>query len=357
MRTDDEIFNAYAFKRLIEDPSWGGRLYLDADDFRLSASASLDYLAEVTDMEVHRASPRWMTEKSTTRNGADYYRDETERVYVLDVQDIVSARKKDIEDMLPKLSPMLAKKIQLFEEYTKHLQTRPLSSSNELKTGLNLAFAMLPKELQEKIKGRFIKNKEIKAREGKKSKQTKTERRISRTAQFYEILKAVHQPHDYKTQCKLWYKLLTLVGAQNTEQDIPYVNGGIYRINAELRRDIAVIIKDIYHKNHEIGLANYWQQEIDKYYNDIKRYLKYSRNERTPADFHPFGPNGAFRKGGIYGPDSKFVNPAASAQNIPTTNTNKNTPAPENSSSTNSSSDKRPKVTELLLFSDKDFEM
>lgn len=342
MPNDDEIFNTYAIKRIREDESLGINLYLDDVDSHLARSASLDYLSHITGVELRSVSPKWMTEESTSLRGQDYYRDETDRNLVIDVRDVVDVRAKNIENIVQKLSPDLAQKILAFEEATKYLKTPALSSEDTIKKGFNKAVLMLPKNVKDKIEDKVLSPISDPV---KKSYEVRNKAKRKR---FYELLKQVYQPHDLNEQQKLWEDLLEVVGAHDPNDIGAYVNGGQGRINAELRRDVAVQIKKLNTENRRFEEAQWWQQEINAYSKTIDRYLKYSRHSDMPYA-RPFGPNGAFEKGGLYGPDSRFA--GVEPQNESVLKTKSAEPIAKESVTP-----KKEEYIQTQLFNDKDFE-
>lgn len=306
MPNDVEIFNTYATKRLREDVDLETRLYLDAVDFGLEKSPSLDYLSLVTGVKIHSVPATWITEESTCEHSMNYYGDETDRNYVIDVRDIVNMRAKDIENIVSTLSPDLAQKILAFEESTKYLKTPALSSAEVIEKGYHKALSMLSKEMQNKVKQKIFDRK--KAFQNQKKVQEKTDKKQAKSAQFYELLKQVYEPHDFDEQRNLWIGLFQSIGAHN-EKDVPgYVKGGKCRVYAELRRDITVQLKNLCMQHHRYPEAKEYQEKVDKYSDTIRLYIEHSRDQDKTYQ-RPFGSNGAFETGGLYGPDSRFVKP------------------------------------------------
>ena len=355
MQNEDEIFRTYVFKRLEEDVSTEYRETLNPyQESHLAGSKSLDYLSEISGIRITDVAPKWITEESS-EEGTGYYRDEPERVYVIDIKDVLDARAKDIVAITKKFSPDLAQKIQTFEAETKYLYAPAFSSKRDISIHLQRVLPLFdsPDKTDKKI--RILINRRLHELnaiplEQKAERQVKKElKKDKEQKQFYHLISQLYTPKPTMDQIALYIQLYNLVGSHNPEDVRGFIKGDGYkmtpslkgRIHRELKRDIAQQIKSLY----DFELKNeskWWQQEVDA----LNQSLIRSNDKKRLL-----GPQGAFAKGGLYGPDSKFAVNTLQQQNAPKLQTPKYQMPPVSQSSKTQET-----VVELSLFSDKDFE-
>lgn len=333
MPNENDIFQTYVLKRLQEDVSTEYRETLNPyQEAHLTGSKSLDYLSEVSGVPATDVSPKWITEEGS-ENGSDYYRDEPERVFVIEVQDIINQRAQDVAAITKKLSPSLAKKIQTFEAETKYLYAPVFSSKRDISIHLQRTLPLFNSPDKTDSKIRILINRRLHELNAIPLEQTahrqvkKELKKDKDQKQFYHLISQLHTPKPAMDQIALYIQLYNLAGSHNPEDVRGFIKGDEYkmtpslkgRIQKELKRDIAQKIKSLY----AIQLRNeakWWQQEVDA----LDQSLIRSKDKKRLL-----GPKGAFEKGGLYGPDSKFAPQKPKAQET---------------------------VVELSLFSDKDFE-
>ncbi|HCU59226.1 MAG TPA: hypothetical protein DIC64_04510 [Alphaproteobacteria bacterium] len=181
--------------------------------------------------------------------------------------------------------------------------------------------------------------------------------------EFHNLIIRFHHPKNVKDKIKTALNLYKKVG-EYILGDIPSnIKGGRPRVYAEFKRDTAEILSQLYSQNalnaeqfgsNEKDFKNAsldWeaqrkrQQEIMN--NILEKFSIYTEHQAG----HPFGPQGAFAKGGLYGPDSKFAVNTLHQQNAPKLQTPKYQMPPVSQPSKTQET-----VVELSLFSDKDFE-
>lgn len=323
MTNEDEIFKTYALKRLSE-----GNPMLD--DFPSYASESLAYLSKATGVSVLPANDTYL--KTETDQFGEKQKYVVENI---DESSLAKKRAQNIERLTAKLSPETAKKIKAFEEATKYIHHPDMVSKEDMAEFLGKSLALFSNNDVLSSKIRITINKKIQDLTGKKltpQQQKSIEKKEKKKVAFYDTLKKIHQPCSNEDRIVLYKTLLKNIDAQDYA-DVP-VFGDVYtygktqdeikkavssqkaHIKTELKRDIAEQIYKLYRADFRKE-ADFWKQELDAYQEGCSHYAK-----------RLLGPKGAFAQGGVYGPDSKF---AARPKN-------------------------QPKVTELSLFSDKDFQ-
>ena len=184
---------------------------------------------------------------------------------------------------------------------------------------------------------------------------------------FHNLLTRFYHPKDLKDKIKTATSLYKQVG-EHILSDLPSnIKGGRPRVYAELKRDIAKILSELYSQNalnaKQFGsnekdfrsAASDWEAEKEKQQDIITKALELSTYTAHQAG-HPFGLNGAFEAGGVYGPDSKFAGNTPQPQNAPTLKPQKVQTPPAPQPSKTQTQLKPETIIELSLFSDRDFE-
>lgn len=315
MRNEDEIFEEYALKRLMEDNNLGLREYLDSSEFDLATSSSLNFLAKETEVSIQSPSPKWITETSSEENGSDYYRDEPERVYVITVADILQTRHENMERILQKLPKSLASKIKAFEKDTKHLYTPSLSSSADIVDGLK---NILKQSEDNSVIQRLVIShaKRILPEQSKQRQNTlahakeKLAKKQAAQNRFYALIQDIHNPKNKGNRIELYRELLRELKNQNEDDVRSFLTSKDYTLSptrfkkrlkvlkahmtTELTRDIYAELYKLY-KDDFRPEAEFFKQELDAYNKACNHY-----------EGRLLGKKGAFEKGGFYGPDSKF---------------------------------------------------
>ena len=323
MKNEDEIFEEYALKRLLEDNRLGQREYLDSSEFDLATSSSLNFLAKEAGISVKAPAPKWLTEESGEENGADYYRDEPERVYAITVTDILQSRQENMERILQKLPKTLASKIKAFEKHTKYLYTPSLSSPTDIVDGLKNILKQ--SENIPIIQRLVIDHAKRILPEPTKQKQNALNHAKAKLAKkqagqnrFYALIKDIHDPKNKNNRIELYRQLLRELKNQNEDDVRAFLKTEDYNlppsklkarlkvlkahITTELTRDIDEQLYKLY-KAVNLPEAKFFEQELEAYNKACTYY-----SERL------LGPKGAFNKGGFYGPDSKFSGLASNAK-------------------------------------------
>ncbi len=355
MQDEDKIFRTYALKRLQEDVSFEHRENIDPSDFHLQQSESLDYLAKETGLTLSEVSPRWITEEPDD-DEFNHYRDEKERIYCIPVSDILDARAKDIKAIVNKL-PNIASKIQTFEQQTKYLYAPALSSREKRAEALLKLKPLFNSGDQTDLKIKILIDKHLYALgvnlKPKAQEQTiEVAKEDKKQTQFYDLISQIYTAPNEQTLIRIYAQLYQLAGEQNPQDVMDFMKANSYqltsplkgRIKKELKRDIAEQMVRLSHAVLRKSNADWWQQELDAY-NKKKKKSKHKRRI--------LGPQGAFAKGGLYGPDSKF---APKAKQTTQNTSSQQTQTIQSSSQQKPEKPKSPKIIEPLLFSDKDFE-
>jgi len=337
MSATDEIFRAYVSKRLEKDHSFG------TDDFPLTESDSLRYLSDVSGIQIQD------TDKTKTVIEEDGY--EKKRYIVADItpQEFVLMRAENIDRMTSKLSSPLAQKIKTFEEYTKYLYVNGLATREDVLAGLDQAKTLFKssskenteiKELIDKHKLRIAPGLSRKAQNQLKASQEDARKQTL----LYTLIQDVHKPHTPQEKAKIYLQILNFVDFRNHDDIRGFIEGDSYKISkdlkarltTELKRDILQQIVNLCRTFNQ-SAARYYEQDLEAY---NKAFNKFDTTKRL------LGKNGAFEKGGLYGPDSKFAGKSPSIlQNTSATQTPSVNTQP-----------KKEKIIELSLFSPKHFE-
>ena len=398
MKNEDEIFEEYVLKRLAEDHNIGDRPYLYSHEFNLIDSPSLNFLAETTGVKLHHPEPHWITEESDEENGINYYRDEKERIYVIDTGDILHSRRKNMERIFQELPESLSKKIQAFEENTKYLYMPSPSSIPTIIDGLKNALKQFDGNdtIQHNTIQRLIitharriipepsKRQEkaiIKLREKLEKKQTGQNR-------FYALIKDIHNPKNKNKRIELYNDLLKYVknrdeedvrrflapedyhmtspevlasleelektGKQNTKH---YLYMKKKNIEASKRLKIlktqfsTELVRDIYEQLYKLYKAD-MNPKAKLIWQDLEAYNKACDHYQKRL----LGPKGAFEKGGIYGPDSKFSGIGPNDGPPPPSGPGGLRETAEDSNPAIQEEEKKAKYTQLKIFNDSDFE-
>lgn len=316
MRNEDEIFEEYALKRLMEDNNLGLREYLDSSEFDLATSSSLDFLAKETEVSIQSPSPKWITEESSEENGSDYYRDEPERVYVITVADILQTRHENMERILQKLPKSLASKIKAFEKDTKHLYTPSLSSSADIVDGLK---NILKQSEDNSVIQRLVIShaKRILPEQSKQRQNTlahakeKLAKKQAAQNRFYALIKDIHDPKNKNNRINLYLQLLKELKNQNKDDASALLTNADYKLTSvnfkkrltTLKRQMTTeLTRDIYEQLHKL----YNQAGMLHNVKDLTPILENYNDACARYEGRLLGKKGAFEKGGFYGPDSKF---------------------------------------------------
>ena len=362
MKNEDDIFEEYALKRLMDDNDLGHRQYLDSAEFKLARSPSLEFLAQEVGLTVETPDPKWITEESSEESGSDYYRDEPERVYVITVADILQNRQENMERILQKLPKPLAAKIRAFEKDTTHLYAPAFSSKADVVDGLK---NILKRSEEHPIIQRLVINhaKRI-APEPTKREQNALVRAKEKLAKkqaaqnrFYALIQDIHNPKNKGNRIELYRELLRELKNQNEDDVRSFLTSKDYTLSptrlkkrlkvlkahmtTELTRDIHAELYKLY-KDDFRPEAEFFKQELDAYNKACNHY-----------ESRLLGPKGAFEKGGFYGPDSKFSGLIPAAKTPQVKASNSSIPAKHE---TKQEAKKEEKCIQLKIFDDADFE-
>jgi len=179
---------------------------------------------------------------------------------------------------------------------------------------------------------------------------------------FHDLVFRFYHPKDAKDKIKTATALYKKVGEHILGDLPPYIKGGRPRVYAELKSELAGILNELYLQN-AVNAQQFGSQEKDfrsaaadcqaaKQTQEkiIAKALDLSTYTEHQAG-HPFGPQGAFSKGGIYGPDSSFA-----GLNLTPTKTNTLPSSVAGTAQQVPQKSQAEIFTQLKLFSDKHFD-
>ncbi len=310
MPTDKEIFETYALKRLSE-----GNPMLD--DFPSQASESLAYLSLMSGVAVLPPNDTYL-KTETDQFG------ENQKYYVENITDVelIKKRAQNIEKMTANFSSVLVKKIKRFEEYTKYLHTSELSTPSQIYEDLKKAARMFKSDGKEQSKIKILLNKEaakLKPKIQSKKTNTPTKKEQMRNT-FYGILQNLHKTPSIKDRFNKYITLWHLAPYADPQDLKGFAYETPFQTTPDLKKRFTTELRrDILEKLYPLSARFSSRDVIEGWYNMLKKYNKAcshfsSINEKGQRRL--LGQTGAFEKGGLYGPDSKFANPSENKKEI-----------------------------------------
>ena len=300
MLNEDKIFETYVLKRLTADQNLGGRDYLDSSEFKLANSESLSYLATQADIKLIMPEEKWITESFD----ADGYSETSEHICVITTEDILANRSENIQIITQALPASLATKIRRFEKNTHYLYAPKLTAKDNIIEGLK-------KELSQFENNRTIQKliiqhaNRIDPEPTKRDKIKEKKRLIKNDKQqiFNDLIYEIHHAHTPSVKRQKYELLLKFVEYRNEDDVRDFIKWQEPSLTRNLRARITTELKrDIYMELEELRKQNPYLPNFEK---ELRLYTE--AYNHYDSSVRLLGKNGAFQKGGIYGPDSKYA--------------------------------------------------
>ncbi|MBO7097083.1 MAG: hypothetical protein J6W11_00395 [Alphaproteobacteria bacterium] len=312
MLNEDEIFQTYVVKRLANDHNLGMREYLDSSEYDLAESDSLKYLSEQSGIELLPVEEKWIKEPDGRNEDEDNKRysgdDKPELIPAIKTRDIIASRAENIARIVQAFPPALAQKIIAFEQSTQYFYAPGYTKSERLAVDIETALSLVQdnRTLQQLV----IKHRDRLFVPLSRSEQNKARKQATddkKKLDFHDLaIKTIHTS-DMKQKAVLLNEMLQNMAYKNPNDicEFFHIDATQYanrssawhaRITSEMTYNIYKELDTIYKK---IGYPNKATKEkIEKY------TFNYNKYHVTPK---LLGPNGAFKQGGIFGPDSKLA--------------------------------------------------
>lgn len=312
MINEDKIFQTYAVKRLENDYDLGMREYLDSSEFNLAESDSLKYLSEQSGIELLPVEEKWIKEPDGRNEDEDNNQyngnDKSELISAIKTRDIISNRAENIARITQAFPPALAQRIIAFEKSTQYFYAPRYTKSERLAVDIETALSLVQdnRTLQQLV----IKHRDrlfVPLSRSEQNKARKQAMEDKKKLDFHHLaIKTIHTS-DMKQKAVLLNEMLENMAYKNPEDicEFFHIDAAQYanrssawhaRITSEMTYNIYKELDTIYKKIGYPSKAT--KEKIEKY------TFNYNKYHVTPK---LLGPQGAFKQGGIFGPDSKLA--------------------------------------------------